>query len=1170
MSDENSNIVKAEPPKNSMPNIFGTSDVPAWLTGEKVQKFVQNSKVIESMYESGGSPMPELENFLRSLETEQIGKYFENELDPNNLSTESLKLYDRYLNQKRVNEARKKQENIDYDSGVPNKMFRYNLARMDTPPEKAGYLTQTVGKEGIDWGMDTGGRYYLTESGLSNLNGKQTYLPEGIDGVAIDESKPFTGADWAEFGAYGPQIAGGVGMGMRFSAYGFVPGVVASGTGEMLGYLADEAVEYLQGYQNQPLFPNHEGNQSVMGSSAWNFAYGAGGEIFVRALRPLGRMFTDPQGGLITWRPNAPLNEAQAKAILTGNRDEMLRAFPDLETKLKSTHNVSEKELEALTNAAIEQMRVKVLGGFIYKEPGKFDLFNPASNVKSKIDPSRQQAIKEVLEGKPHLGVEGGVPSISQSTTRTLLSYIQGTLERVFGNSRDQLNRRFLENSMLVLKARAAGMKDKEIYNYIKNSLLPKNNPMFMSSAQFGEMISKKLGGQKMGLTAAIDLSNREINSVLDETLKSLDLMTVGSKDAFDNLASSLTSAKTKYNVDFAAGLHNIDKIVGTGIFDSSALKLAVKDIVDFLPTKEVTREITENIGAGAGSRTRQITETVIDDTMIPKEIINFFKTIENAKPNMTGTNVQAYETIINTLVENPNLVKTIPYEKLIAMSSAMDNVYNTGIAKAGNLAQDTPAGKNALNNLIKILENRNKVGKKIAKINSGTLLKLAQSGQDTALISADSVFANMIKTGDSKSLNKLLKILGPEDAATLKLGASNKTLANMIDLSKDVSGTVNITKLLNNWQKLPTEMKTTLFPTQNLTAINNAMFRLNKFSGTLDQKALNEMADALRKQDGGVDMIGVLNKHVAAKESLDKFMNANWKKILSDTDNVQFEQAIDHIFKPKSGQLVNQVLKHFEGNEFVTNAIKTKAMEKMLRASVDASDNFNIIYSGVNLNKTLDTYGVDTLYKMFGKEMTGDLFDFAKQLNLISQGKNKGAGSIVAANLALSPLRQGPSAFQKLLGLGLVSKALAMPGILKYLAFGMKGNTRVHADALARVKAQITASGAMEATAEEDGQGPRRYIESGVEEIPEAIKNKINYGVDMPGVPFVQNQSAGPVEGSRLASANIAPPLTNTGPRIDPNRAAIAFGPTDMLAQPRMAAQGGIMNARKPIQRVA
>ena len=59
-----------------------------------------------------------------------------------------------------------------------------------------------------------------------------------------------------------------------------------------------------------------------------------------------------------------------------------------------------------------------------------------------------------------------------------------------------------------------------------------------------------------------------------------------------------------------------------------------------------------------------------------------------------------------------------------------------------------------------------------------------------------------------------------------------------------------------------------------------------------------------------------------------------------------------------------------------------------------------------------------------------------------------------------------------------------------------------------------------------------------------------------------------------RFANAGVMPnPVgmrgTGTGP-IDPNRAAIAFGRDDILAQPRMAAQGGIMNARKQIQRVA
>ena len=38
----------------------------------------------------------------------------------------------------------------------------------------------------------------------------------------------------------------------------------------------------------------------------------------------------------------------------------------------------------------------------------------------------------------------------------------------------------------------------------------------------------------------------------------------------------------------------------------------------------------------------------------------------------------------------------------------------------------------------------------------------------------------------------------------------------------------------------------------------------------------------------------------------------------------------------------------------------------------------------------------------------------------------------------------------------------------------------------------------------------------------------------------------------------------------VDPNRAAIAFGPMDILAQPRYAAQGGIMSTNKAFQRVA
>jgi len=65
--------------------------------------------------------------------------------------------------------------------------------------------------------------------------------------------------------------------------------------------------------------------------------------------------------------------------------------------------------------------------------------------------------------------------------------------------------------------------------------------------------------------------------------------------------------------------------------------------------------------------------------------------------------------------------------------------------------------------------------------------------------------------------------------------------------------------------------------------------------------------------------------------------------------------------------------------------------------------------------------------------------------------------------------------------------------------------------------------------------------------------------------------------QNSRLASANVPSPIINTSAntgtdtaRIDEDRAAFAFGPNDMLAQPRFAARGGIMNTTKAFQRVA
>ena len=68
--------------------------------------------------------------------------------------------------------------------------------------------------------------------------------------------------------------------------------------------------------------------------------------------------------------------------------------------------------------------------------------------------------------------------------------------------------------------------------------------------------------------------------------------------------------------------INAIDDKAGVGIFDGSALKTAATEIESMLPTKEVTKTITESIGPGAGTRTREVVETVIDDTLVPPVIV--------------------------------------------------------------------------------------------------------------------------------------------------------------------------------------------------------------------------------------------------------------------------------------------------------------------------------------------------------------------------------------------------------------------------------------------------------------------------------------------------------------------------------------------------------------------
>ena len=218
----------------------------------RIGEMTKVSDVLEKAYPDGNAS-PELEKFGEVLNNAELmdqllnkGGFTQDQI--NDMSDEAFEAYEAFVDEKIRTEKRLPDDGFDYETGVSNKILRYNLARLETPTEKEMYLDNVVGAG--NWGSDRSGRFYLNANGLK-IVGDQSELKEGENGRIIDEKKPFTKADWAEFAAYTPQMIGGIGMSLRFSRYGFWPGVVMSGAGEALGYVADEVAEYIQGYSNQ-------------------------------------------------------------------------------------------------------------------------------------------------------------------------------------------------------------------------------------------------------------------------------------------------------------------------------------------------------------------------------------------------------------------------------------------------------------------------------------------------------------------------------------------------------------------------------------------------------------------------------------------------------------------------------------------------------------------------------------------------------------------------------------------------------------------------------------------------------------------------------------------------------------------------------------------------------
>ena len=1052
------------------------------------------------------------------------------------------------------------EKGFDYTSGVGKptndgtKFSRFTLSRLDTNTEKEDFLNLTVGYDG--WTTDKFGRYALTQKGLELL-GEPALLPNE-KGRVIDEYQGYTKYDWVDASPHIIQAVPPVVASVVLNPYGTVIGLIGTGVVGAGSYLGDELIEYAQGWSNQSA-------ESIAYMAGQYALYNTLGEGIARALRPVGRLISDPQG--FKFRANAPYT-----------RDAVLKAYPNLENDIRAMYAqpasgvgppLPEVEIQKLINKAIKHLKYKTPITGDTSIPGASDAFNPNTRVLSYIPEDRRKIIADIIEGN---GTYSGTPSISVASQRPLLGRLQGLFDNMFGYPRDEANRRYLNHTILLLQGKAAGISDDQLKNYAAKF---GTDGELTALNELNEAILKRVTDSSEGYDNALTMIMKNLEEETDAAINYIRSQTGLLPDAeAAKLAERLKQNKFSIDTAIEGFGHSLDNSLhGLKLFETGSIKQQIELIKQALPKKTVVKEVTEQTRfRGSETVKKEVTE-FNEDIPGVKEILRLINGIEELPQRTSALQLAFLDKGFKTLKAENGKIGGLDFSReLDNILQAIDDSYSgakgvldTHTAKLS--VSDKLTFKEAYTLLDDLTKLRNDSQGMFDDVFVAKMIQDAKSGAQGFIESQD-VVTYFVDQGRYKAFLRLLNALPASEREVFKAGVARQAFDKIVNSSKNnLTGNFEGYGFLNAWNKMDDGIKKTLFGT-NTGKIDTLAKQIAMKNGKFSQE---EVSILLNSNDDNITKL--LNNKLKLINQQDEILGKSWiKKILSD--DVEVEQVIDYIFRPKSATKINQA-KEFLGEDLFTQLREASMLKILQNVGTDANQpGLGPIFNGPAFRKSLDLYGKDTLQAMFGKDLTKDLYKFADQITILTS-KNQ-SGGLVAANVALKPLTQGPKALiSPLLPFRVMAYLMNRPGFVEYLTFGIKNPyTRKGSEAFAKITAMTSAQGVQEKLVGSEGRGNEILPIEG-ESIIETIMDAPSDAIDR--VPFVGGTPEEVPVSSLNLNVNPASRLAggfNTP--IDANRAALAFGSDDILTRalqeqgPRFAAKGGIMNTKKAFQRVA
>ena len=1041
---------------------------------------------------------------------------------------------------------------FDYTSGVGStendgvKFSRFTLSRLDTNTEKEDYLNLTVGYDG--WTTDKFGRYALTQKGL-DLLGEPALLPNE-KGRVIDEYQGYTKYDWVDASPHIIQAVPPVVASVVLNPYGTVIGLIGTGVVGAGSYLGDELIEYAQGWSNQSA-------ESIAYMASQYALYNSLGEGVARALRPFGRLISDPQG--FKFRANAPYT-----------RDGVLKAYPNLENDIRAMYGTTpdgnplpEVEIQKLLNKTIKHLKYKTPVTGDTSIPGASDAFNQNTRVLSYIPDDRRKIIADILEGN---GTYSGTPSISVASQRPLLGRLQGLFDNMFGYPRDEANRRYLNHTMLLLQGKAAGISDDQLKNYVAKF---GTDGELTALNELNEAILKRVTDSSEGYDNALTMIMKNLEEETDAAINYIRSQTGLLPDAeAAKLAERLK--QNKFSIDTAIegfGYSLDNSLHGLKLFETGSIKQQIELIKQALPKKTVVKEVTEQTRFRGPETVRKEVTEFNEDIPGVKEILRLIEGIEALPQRTSALQLAFLDKGFKTLKAENGRIGGLDFgRELDNILQAIDDSYSgakgvldTHTAKLS--VSDKLTFKEAYSLLDDLTKLRNDSQGMFDDVFVAKMIKDAQSGAQ-GFIETQDVVNLFVNQGRNKAFLRLLNALPASEREVFKAGIARQTFDNTLTASKNnLTGNFEGYGFLNAWNKIDDGVKKTLFGT-NTGKIDTLAKQIAMKNGKFSQE---EVSILLNSNDDNITKL--LNNKLKLINEQDEILGKNWiKKILSD--DVEVEQVIDYIFRPKSSTKINQA-KEFLGEDLFTQLREASMLKILQNVGTDATQpGLGPIFNGPSFRKALDLYGKDTLQAMFGKDLTKDLYKFADQITVLTS-KNQ-SGGLVAANVALKPLTQGPKALiSPLLPFRVMAYLMNRPGFVEYLTFGIKNPyTRKGSEAFAKITAMTSAQGVQEKLVGSEGRGNEILPiegESMMETIMDAPSDAINRVPFVGGTPEevpVSSLNLNVNPSSRLATGfNMGAPNQTTMERGQ----QLFGGPGEIT----FAAKGGIMNTKKAFQRV-